>query len=374
MTWLIAAGLHPQANATTLAVARDLTARMDYDSGHARYCLLETAARLGVHEATVKRHVAVLRELGALVWVVHGTRANIRRALGMPGYAATATVYAAVIPASYDNAIGNHIVGSGYDARIIVGQRNSRGPVSNVAGEGPSSEVCAPPSLSLVKEDGQVQVVGGCEDTSRTRASRRTAPVPQQKASSNIQESQRRTAAQVARCVWIARQVRARVNWTQTARLRRLEFVLRPLTDAGLDVHEIVAELNSWMLAWRPADPASYIRATLVRHASREAEERAALAEEQVLEAAATAPNAAFTEAVRTLRVKESAESAPAEETTLSGAERVDLQAIGMQHPSLVVQYLEMAGEQAAVELYGRLMVDGALAKTGRAAQVSLHG
>lgn len=97
--WLIAAGQHPRANATTLAIAQDLKARMDYDTGHARYCLEETAGRLRIDKSTVKRHVSYLRELGALAWVVHGTKTNVRRALGMSGYAATATVYAAVIPA-----------------------------------------------------------------------------------------------------------------------------------------------------------------------------------------------------------------------------------------------------------------------------------
>ena len=63
----------------------------------------------------VTGHVKVLRELGALAWVQHGTRANIRRALGLPGYAGTATVYAArsplVIPAS------GHMTRSGLETR-----------------------------------------------------------------------------------------------------------------------------------------------------------------------------------------------------------------------------------------------------------------
>jgi thiamine biosynthesis lipoprotein ApbE len=43
--------------------------------------------------------------------------------MGLKGYAATATVYAAVIPAVYDHAMGHRIVGSGYTARIVVDQR-----------------------------------------------------------------------------------------------------------------------------------------------------------------------------------------------------------------------------------------------------------
>ncbi|MDX2622709.1 hypothetical protein AB0D68_33510 [Streptomyces sp. NPDC048212] len=72
------------------------------------------------------------------------------------------------------------------------------------------------------------------------------------------------------RGIWITRQVRARVQWTQGVRLRRLEYVLRPLLDAGLDADTIAAELHSWMLTWRPARPAEYIRVQLARQASAE--------------------------------------------------------------------------------------------------------
>ncbi|WP_052489857.1 hypothetical protein [Streptomyces sp. 150FB] len=68
--------------------------------------------------------------------------------------------------------------------------------------------------------------------------------------------------------MWITRQVRARVNWAQGERLRRLEFVLRPLTDAGWDADTIAAELHSWMLTWRPARPANFIRAQLLRQSA----------------------------------------------------------------------------------------------------------
>ncbi|MFE6126694.1 cell wall protein [Streptomyces sp. NPDC056437] len=258
MAWLIAAGHHPRATATTLRVAEDLANRMDYDTGHVRYCMQETAARLGIDKSTVKRHVAILRELGALAWVVHGTKTNIRRALGLGGYAGTATVYAAVIPAVYDHAMGHRIIGTGYEARIVIHQR----PVDN----SPADKACAPPSLTVVKEVGQVQVDGGFKDTPRKGAVRSTAstPRPQNEKRSNDQGA-RRTAAQVARGIWITRQVRARVNWTQTERLRRLEYVLRPWTDAGMDADSITAELHSWMLTWRPQRPADYIRTRLIQ-------------------------------------------------------------------------------------------------------------
>lgn len=259
--WLIAAGHHPTATATTLAVARDLGARMDFDTGHVRYCLDEMAARLGVSRATVKRHAAVLRELGALVWVVHGTKANVRRVLGLGGYAATATVYAAVIPAVYDHALGHTIVGSGYAARIVIDQRGQgMKPVDNPPVDNPGSKTREPPSLTLGKEDVQVQVVGGCKDTSQARPAKTRIPHP----SSSI-NGRLRTAEDVKNAGKTVRMVRALVNWTQSVPLRRLEFVLRPLTDRGLDALAIAGMLQGMCagVRWKPARPDVFIQSKL---------------------------------------------------------------------------------------------------------------
>ncbi|MFM9373312.1 cell wall protein [Streptomyces sp. Da 82-17] len=282
VVWLIAAGLHPRANATTLRVAEDLAARMDYDLGHVRYCLDETAARLGVSTATVKRHVKVLRELGALAWVVHGTRTNIRRALGLGGYAGTATVYAATIPAAYDHAMGHTIVGSGYEARIIVDQRK---PVDN-----PGSETREPPSLALVEGEGQVQVVGGSNYTSGRGPSRSAnSPSPTTNKRSSKKGSTGRSPLQVARDIQIARQVRPLVPWVQKAGLRQLGHALRPLIDRGLTTDVIVAELTSMCMSWRPASPAAYLRAELARRQAND-EQAAAVAAQFELEHCAQGP------------------------------------------------------------------------------------
>ena len=116
VVWLVEAGLHRRAGATTLVVARDLAGRMDYRLGFVLYDLEGTAARCGVSAATVKRHVRVLRELGALVWQRHGTKRNLH----LPGrrYAGMATIYASTIPAAYDSAMGHRLEGAGYGARV----------------------------------------------------------------------------------------------------------------------------------------------------------------------------------------------------------------------------------------------------------------
>ncbi|MEU4265624.1 cell wall protein [Streptomyces argenteolus] len=282
VVWLVDAGIHPRSGPATLAVARDLASRMDYRRGLAMYGLDATARRTGLSLATVKRHVRVLRELGALAWWRHGSKRNLR----LPGraYTATATIYAAVIPPVYDDAMGHRLTGSGYEARVCgvteagreravtaSAARSSQGglPVDNLPVDKSSSGAREPHSPGRYHQSPEADVESGSNYTSRQRASRDIDSPAPEKSSSKTREA-RRTARQVQRGIWITRQVRARVQWTQGVRLRRLEFVLRPLIDAGLDADTIAAELHSWMLTWRPARPAEYIRVQLAKQAAAE--------------------------------------------------------------------------------------------------------
>ncbi|MEU6016934.1 cell wall protein [Streptomyces sp. NPDC047515] len=357
--WLIAAGLHPRANATTLVIARDLGARMDYSTGHVRYCLDETVARTGVSKASVKRHVAYLRELGSLAWVQHGTKANVRRALGLGGYAATATVYAAVIPAAYDHAMGHRIIGTGYGARIVMDYRQMpdarpattvTGPVDN-ASSGPvdnsSERSCEPPSLTSANEKSQVQMVGGFNYT--PHAGRRTASLPNQTRSSN-EDPARRTPLQVAREIRETRRVRALVNWTQKESLRRLAYVLRPYFDRGLDSTQIADELTGMCLGWRPKQPATYIRTALIRQAAQNTELAAAenrLANQTWRATPQEAADLASLEALfsRTPRTDDDRRTARAHA-------KYDLQ--------IVIDHLEDHGDDDAIDLYGTALASRA--------------
>lgn len=304
VVWLVGSGLHPGACETTVRVAQDLAGRMDYRRGVVIYDLQGTARRTGTSVATVKRHVKILRELGALVWLVHGSKRNLSLTAGE--YTATATIYAAVIPLSFDKAMGHRLTGTGYESRVCgvteagreravaesaarsqarektarrtercrstgTGRADSRQalPVDNPAVDKSCSQGREPHSPGRYHRSPEVQVESGCKDTSRQRASRTTASPSPDNSSSNGQGG-RRTARQVQRGIWITRQVRARVQWTQGVRLRRLEFVLRPLIDAGLDADTIAAKLHSWMLTWCPARPAEYIRVQLAKQATAE--------------------------------------------------------------------------------------------------------
>ncbi|MFR9794190.1 hypothetical protein ACL07V_37145 [Streptomyces sp. MB22_4] len=268
-------------------MAEDLAARMDYDLGHARYCLDEMVARTGISRASIKRHIGYLRELGALAWVQHGTRHNIRRAMGLNGYAATATIYAAVIPPMFDHAMGHTLVGSGYTARIIIDQRGQTpaqnrvldyvpqqaAPVDNPPVDNQASEGLEPPSLTWVEEEGKPKMVGGSNYTSQARP-----PKPRIPHQSSQIDGRRRTATDVQKASKTTRLVRALVPWTQTVPLRQLEFVLRPWTDRGQDAYQIAADLNGMCsgMRWRPKNPIAFIRARLNADAEQRREMQAA--------------------------------------------------------------------------------------------------
>ncbi len=287
VTWLVGAGLHPRAGGTTLDVARDLAARMDYRLGRVLYDLEGTAARCGVSTSTVKRHVRVLRELGALAWHRHGTKKNLR----LPGrpYTATATVYAATIPAAYDEAMGHRLAGTGYDARVLgvtdegrtLAARAIRAkahPVGNNTSLTSGSAGRAPHSPGTHHDVPAAELDGGLNYTSRAHAraasprrrtdcgaGRNTRPNRSTRRSGSGGSPSLRHPWQVARDIGLARQVRPLVGWTQPEGLRRLAFALRPLIDRGLDAHDIAAELTGLAVDWRPARPAAYITAALAR-------------------------------------------------------------------------------------------------------------
>lgn len=362
--WLIGQGLHPRASATTLTVARDLAARMDYSSGEVRYCLAGMVDRLGLSRATVSRHVAYLREMGSLAWVQRGSRANVRRARGLAGYAATATVYGAVIPAAYDHALGHIIVGSGYAARIIVDQRRTAlvAAVDNSPVDKPSSEACETPSRTGVQEVGQVKVVGGCNYTSRPRASRSTARKSPQ---GTLINGRRRTASDVRRAERTVRLVRAMVPWTQRVPLRRLEFVLRPLTDRGLDAHEVVAELTAMCsgMLWHPRCPDVFISQRLKAAAAYD--EQLGLASEPALppgeHAAAPMSNPEWAAYIK-LKQRLDAESAAAQPRT--AADRAAARATWNDWSAVAEHYAEDPDD--ALDLYGLRLCQYAIAKGAR--------
>lgn len=343
---------------------------MDYELGFVLYDIEGTAARCGMSTATVKRHVRVLRELGALVWKRHGTKRNLR----LPGrrYAGTATIYAAVIPAAYDHAMGHRLSGVGYGARVVgmtdEGQvraaeavRTSdrpgdRTPVDNSPVERRGSDDRAPHSPGPHHPVRTAETSGWFNYTPRPRAGSTAASTPRTNSTRGNRPT-RRNPLQVAHDIAVAQQVRPRVAWTQHEGLRRLAYALRPLLDRGLDAHDIAAELHSWWLDRRPDRPAAYITAELARRAEREA---------SMAGHPPTGPPEAFSRAV--IRTREAATVRTTDVPdigagidALAPAEVVQLRSAAATDPGLILTALAHLGERDTRRLYTNRLVGQAL-------------
>lgn len=360
MKWLIAAGLHPKTNATTVQIAEDLASRMDYSSGHVRYCLEDMPDRLGVSRATVARHVSYLRELGALAWVLHGTRANIRRVLGLNGYAGTATVYAAVIPAVYDDAMGYRISSTGW---IIIDQRGSQpvdSPVDNPPVDNSAAQPRETPSPCLVNTEGKLQLSGD-KQASTTQA--RSAESPRRKKKLTI-TGYKITGPRIERARQLAASIRPLVNWIQGASHAQLSWVLLDLVARDWSESQIVLWLGRLgheigAPRWRPRFPHQMIAAALLREgqADKQRTDNQGPDYDEALRKA-TAPNADFHQARERVRwAKEPTVSYGSygehDEVTPTTWEVAQQKEAAAADPALVLAAARLAGREAAIRTYG---------------------
>lgn len=357
LDWCIfEAKLHPKATGTTVRIAMDLADRMDFKRGILLYDLEGTAARLSLNRATVKRHVAYLRELGALVWLEHGSKRNLR----LPGrpYTATATVYGAVIPPAYDTARGHRLRGAGYEARI-VGVLEARKAQLTEGSQQASGTRLAPPSVGSTHQGPSSEVDGKEKATRSARASR-------------VKSAKKSTLG--ATVTWalfqaadrLARRLRPLHTWTQRARISELSWVLVDKLAAGCTEQQVdvwlrdIAPGAAVGLDWRPSRPHAYIASQL----QREQAEQAADAQLRSDWANSVAPNEAFAAAINETRWQQ----AGAEEQHRGGPE--DLQAEARREmreaawtafrggdPGLVLATFELAGRSAADAVYGAELV-----------------
>jgi hypothetical protein len=281
--WLIGAGLHPKANATTQRIADDLASRMDYTTGHVLYGLKDMVARLGIPRSTIARHIGYLRELGALAWVRHGSRTNRLRQLGLTGYAGTATIYAAVIPAVFDHAMGHTIIGSGYTARIVIDHRGQAPkPVDtpgNAPVDNPGSEARETHSLTWLRKESQVQMVGGVTTTAQRQ--RKTSPAP------NTSSRKRATilgntvtAAGMQLGDKLAKAIRRRVPWTRRASHDQLRWVCADMGEQQWTEDQAVrfaveaGFTHKAGFGWEPSTPHRLLAASLRAHQEQQQADR----------------------------------------------------------------------------------------------------
>jgi len=256
---------HPRANDTTLTVAYDFAARMpDSKDGHVAYTLATMHRRLGIARSTVADHVAILRELGLLCWVEHGSQRNaLRTRLGNRftagvGYRPTATIYAPCAPPEYDRAHGQLRDGTGYHSRIRAYTPHGRlQAIANArarqARRTPSFHTRTPYSPARRGE--------GSKD-SAARPPRATTPLSQAR-----RKSTGVTPQEAAAGIDHAQSVRLEIWWTQSTCTRQLGFALRPLIHGGYTWQETARELARWHVRTRPNNAAAFIRAELRRRA-----------------------------------------------------------------------------------------------------------
>jgi hypothetical protein len=349
LDWLLGAGIHPKAGPTTRALAQDLAKRMDYTRGIVLYDLQGTARRLDVSVATVKRHVAILRELGALVWLVHGSKRNLR----LPGrkYTATATIYGAVIPRCYDEAMGHRLSGRGYEARVCGFTDRGR----ELAIDRARSSDCAPHSLTSTTVCPAVVDRGDPKATRRARSSK------------NPRKSilgKKITASTFATAYRIAKALRPLVNWAHRATLSQLSWVLVDKVLDGWDhsrVHLWLREINPadcYGPRFLPQHPHVYIAHQLRREAARRLQDMQLSAPSPE----PSKPNQAFLDVAKGLTTADAAQDGTdcgaAASSHPSDQELQDLRhtaeaAYLTNDSALVTSAVELLGIREAVAVYG---------------------
>ncbi|MGP3991632.1 hypothetical protein [Streptomyces sp. 3N207] len=372
ITWLVDAGLHPkhlhpQARSSAMRIARELARRMDYSRGIVLYDLKGTAARLNMSVSNVKRHVSYFRELGALVWLEHGSRRNLR----LPGrkYAATATIYAATIPPVYDMAKGHRLRGQGYESSVVgvteAGRELAVNQAAKNAAQKSGRRRLAPPSRGTYPNAPVFGMSGKNNPRRGARAERSKPPrksILGRRVTSSIYQAADR----------LARRLRAVHGWTRRARISELSWVLVDKIAEGCgeqQLHQWLLEISPSVLVdldWRPRRPHLYIASRL----RREFEQRQWEATLQADWEQATAPNDVFADALAQSRSANADDVLPAFDSLSDMDTKTRALLVSEAwsaykqdgDPSLVTAAYEILGSAMATELYGAELVSKCLA------------
>ncbi|MFI5688390.1 hypothetical protein [Streptomyces sp. NPDC051636] len=276
--FMVGSGFHPKAGRTTLRLAEVFAERMARSSeGHFAFSAEATARELGLKRRAVFNHARYLRELGLIAYVEHGSKRNVLRTrygsawTSEHGYRGTATLFAAVAPRVWDEAMGRRIEGEGYTARqvgvtdagrelavaeAVKKQRERHGlqqtePVDNSGQCTPSVVVPQPRTSGAVDR--------GIKDRTRERACREKSPNHRAKGATGW------SAARAAAAMQEARWVQLHTWWTQGSCVRQLAYGLRPFFEAGWTWEEIARELARWTVPLRPRHAASYVASEIRR-------------------------------------------------------------------------------------------------------------
>jgi hypothetical protein len=346
----VAAGLIPGYNATTQAIVDVIAGRMGYDTGHARYVMQDVMERTGLGKTAVTDHIKMLRAGGWLAWVEHGSLRNALRSLGLPGYAKTATVYAATIPPLYDAYEGNILDGAGYSARVVS--------VTEEARERRVVEASRTPSLWVVQEEGQVQVVGGKDGSTATAAATKTS----RRKKTHTVTGYRITGPRIDRARQVAMSVRPHVNWIQGASHDQLSWVFLDLVARDWSESRIVLWLRNvgeelGVRRWRPRFPHRVIAAAIRRDDQAAAQRAITVGPDDEPYVRAVAPNTAFQaarDAVRAGGPQVPAETLPTVDQAPEDTwDRATLREAAAADPALVLSFARFAGRDETLRVYG---------------------
>ncbi|TLS45762.1 hypothetical protein FE633_13450 [Streptomyces montanus] len=274
--FMVGSGFHLSAGPTTLRLAEVFAARMGRSKdGTFPFSVEATARELGLKRRAVFNHARYLRELGLLAYAEHGSKRNALRTrygarwIREHGYRGTATLFAAVAPRVWDDAMGRRIRGEGYTARQVgvtdagrelavaaAGERQQARLRKQQAEPVENSRSCTP-SFVVPQDGSHLKVEGGSNYTSRRRATRTD--------SADTTGQERVSATECARGIATAEQLQREVWWLNRGCARRLAHALRPLIAAGWAWQSLAAELLTWGVPGYLRDPAAYVRHELAR-------------------------------------------------------------------------------------------------------------
>ncbi|MEU5109659.1 hypothetical protein AB0H07_46755 [Streptomyces sp. NPDC021354] len=267
---MVNGGYHPKAGPTTLRLAAVFAGRMKRSGrGHFPFSAETTARELGLGKRAVMYHARYLRELGLLAYVEHGSKTNVlrtrRKSAWQPGdgYRGTATLFAAVAPRAWDDAMGRRISGTGYTAHVCgVTEAGRARAIEEARRRASSRRPSCTPSVVVPQDHRHLKVERSGKYTSRKRATRTTAPPH----TSRIKQPPLTVSpAECARRIAVAEQLKREVWWLNRGCPRRLAYALRPLISAGWTWQSLAAELLTWGVPRHLRDPAAYVRYELVR-------------------------------------------------------------------------------------------------------------
>ncbi|MBT2446037.1 hypothetical protein J7F03_02820 [Streptomyces sp. ISL-43] len=267
--FMVAAGYHSDAGPSTVRLAEVFAARMRRSKhGHFPFSIETAQLELGLGRRTVLKHARVLRELGLIAYIEHGSKTNSMRTrhgdawTPEHGYRGTATLFAAVAPPVWDAAMGRRTDGTGYRARVIgVTCRGRTLAVADVrrrtASKPNRGRRCTPSSV-VPQDHRNLQVVEG-KNYTRARGCAVKSPKPTRQSSSRL------TPAQCAQAISLAEQLQREVWWLHRSCARRLAHALRPLILQGWSWQGLAAELQTWGVPGYLRDPSAFVRYELAR-------------------------------------------------------------------------------------------------------------